>query len=645
MSEIIINHPSMNYRVALISLYDERSFGIRSLYAVLKNSGYQAYCIFYKQFTFEMRNSSQRELTILTNLLKELNIDIVGLSVSSTFLKEAIKISSAIREKIGAKLIWGGIHPTLRPEECLKFADFVLQGEAENTLLQVIENLSAQSKINIPGLWFKEEGTIKSGPKTLLATSLDDLPFPDFNQSNKYYIERNTLFSGDPAYNEKDFGKLYNFTYHILSSRGCPFNCSYCSNQLIKRLYPNSANSIRRRSVDNIIAELQMAKERLGVKRISFMDECFGSDKEWLKDFCEKYKTQIALPFYCEMHPAFLTEEAMRLLANAGLRHTSLGIQSGSKQIRESRFNRFLADSAIEEKTVLLRKFNILVHHEIIADNPYETEYDKERTLSLLINLPRPLLLNVFSLNYFPDTDITKMALNDGLISEKDVEGNSDKGLRRFILTRPLNGTDKFWDYIYFIVSDYFSHCAGYPGLRKFFPDSLILKLSKNTILKKAPVMLVIPIETLSKLEIILKKVIKIAHRYSLGNILILLKILVLFSITPFLIAILSPQRLLILLKPKDTKKIVNSERKRKIIKCTNIIMSFKIWHLIKNVCFVRSAVLYFLLSREGLKVKINFGVKKDSGNLKGHSWLTLNEEPYLERKDIVEEFTVIYSE
>ena len=332
---------------------------------------------------------------------------------------------------------------------------------------------------------------------------------PDFGDANKYYIEEDQLFCGDPIYNPENFSQFYECRYHTLSSRGCPYDCSYCSSPVLKNLYNKCGQAyIRRRSVSSVITELKYAKEHLGVKCIIFVDSCFITDPKWVSEFCKLYKDEVCLPFYCEMHPELINEKLISMLCKAGLNDTCIGIQSGSEQIRNKFFNRPVPDELFLNKSKLLKKYNIGVHYEIITDNPYEQEKDKYKTLELLLILPRPLRLNVFSLNFFPETEITNKALADGLISEEDVEGLSSRGMRRFLLKQPQDAKDLFWNHIYFLASDTYCASDNTSGLRRIFSNSFILFLSNLKIIKKLPWIFIKSVNLLTKLIAIRRKLI-----------------------------------------------------------------------------------------------------------------------------------------
>ena len=636
----------MRPRIALISLYSYHAFGIRSLYSVLKANNTEVFCIFYGYFSFEMKEPTGKEINIIINLLKDLSIDAVGISVPSTFFKVASKLTLGIKKSLGIPVIWGGMHPTLKPEECIEFADFILRGEAEETLPWLIRLWDSEDKITIPGLWFKQGSEIKQNSHIPIFYNLDALPLPDFGQRNKYYIENGLLSSGDPLYSGNNLTKINDSCYHTINFRGCPFTCTYCGNQALKKLYGNEIEFVRKRSVGKFIAELKYAKEQLQPFSFVFEDACFGSDKNWLKDFCTAYPKEVCIPFYCEMHPSLIDEETVKSLAKAGMCNTLIGIQAGSEKMRNEYFNRPIPETIFYTQAALFKKYKIGVHYEIITDNPFETNIDKQKTLEILLNLPRPVNIHVFSLNFLPETEITKKALECNIITQKDVEGQSDRGSRQFLLDDPKRGKDTFWNYLYFLASDYFCAVENIPGMRNVLSGNYVLALGKSRILRKLPWLPKL-LTHIFRTGIFLKRKFKIIFRKRKITLpkspFLLAYVFIVSCLAPVFITIAKPKKLLRFIR-LNAKGNINEKKINKIIRYTDFFMRCWPWRRLKNYCYVRSLILFYFLSKEGLAIKINFGINNEASCLKGHGWLTLGGKPYLDDVDFCQKFQIMYS-
>src|SRR5690606_4553422 len=160
-------------------------------------------------------------------------------------------------------------------------------------------------------------------------------------------------------------------------------------------------------------------------KSIFFFDEVFGTGKGWTQTFSEQYPERVCMPFELAIDPRALTDEKVAHLVNCGLAELNMGIQSGSERTRKELFDRPVKDERILEVANLMKKYGVFTRYDIIVDNPWETQEDKRRTLDVLLQLPHPFILNMFSLNWFPKTVLTERALGEGVIDDSQVAGNS----------------------------------------------------------------------------------------------------------------------------------------------------------------------------------------------------------------------------
>ncbi len=417
-------------KILFISLYDYDSFSIRTLQSFIKSKGYDTETIFFKNKIFShLSEPTKNEINLLINKIKGINPDIICISVRSSFSNIVIKISNLIKKYMpDSIIIWGGTHATICPEECIKYSDFVCVGEGELSLLEFIQNIEKNKSVdNIPNFWIKKENKIIKNELRPLIQDLDKLPLPDYSKENKYYIDNNELNSGDPI--------LESNKYHIMASRGCPFKCSFCSNSYLHNLFHGKGNYIRKRSVESVIKELILAKEVFkNLKIIFFLDEVFPSDKDWINKFAEEYKHKIGIDFWCEFHPSVINEDTIKILKSAGLKEVITGIQTGSQRVRYSIFKRYISDEQIINTSRILKKYSIIPTYDIILDNPYETEKDMKQSIEMLLKIPRPYNISLFSLINLPKTELTERLIKDGII-EKD---NSVKALTNFKMNLKL---------------------------------------------------------------------------------------------------------------------------------------------------------------------------------------------------------------
>jgi len=328
--------------------------------------------------------------------------DIIGISVVSDFYQWACEIAALIKKETGTPIIFGGIHPTSVPELVIKneFVDMVCVGEGEYPMLELVESM-AQGKIDysIKNIWFKKNGEIIKNEMRPLIENLDTLPMPD----------KEIFYAESPHY-------IRDYPYLVVTGRGCPYRCSYCGHSVLGPLYEGKGRYLRQRSVNNVIAELSESKNRYNMKHVVFLDDCFGHDRKWLKDFCMEYKKNIALEFICVMHPHDIAEDSLRCLKSAGCRAIFLGVQSWNKRIREQILSRNTSNHDLEMSIRKVQKAGIEILVDNIFDLPGQTEKDIIRSAIIYSRL-KPTRIYYYMLRYYPNTAITRQARKKGWIS------------------------------------------------------------------------------------------------------------------------------------------------------------------------------------------------------------------------------------
>jgi len=391
------------------------SMGVNTLSSVLKNRQYGVSTIYFvpriKMFqTFE--SYSKQDYKALVDKCIELNADIVGISVYSGFLQSAVRITEELRRTKKFFIIWGGIHPTIDPESSIKYADIICRGEGEEAILDLVKAIQGNKPIeNIDNLWIKRNEMVFKNP-VKLKEDLDEIPFPDISNNDKYILNKGRII---PLHRKYSF-------YSIMTSRGCFFSCSYCSNHEIKNVYDNYR--VRRRSVDNVMEEISFVlRDNPNIRRLYFNDDVFTFDTGWIKEFARKYKEKIGLPFFCYTHPKLVKEELIKGIKDAGCNLISMGIQGSSARMREV-FNRKTSGEELIKACQIITKYKFDEFYLDIIFSPFDTRQDRQEGLELLLKLPKPFYVAMHNLTFFPKARITEVALAKGLISEKDIVSN-----------------------------------------------------------------------------------------------------------------------------------------------------------------------------------------------------------------------------
>ena len=386
-------------------------------------------------------------------------------------------ITQAVKEEVPESLvIWGGIHPTLKPEECLQYADCVCIGEGEKTLLSLVERLSKSKEFSdLPGLGFRSPDgkfVINSPPPQI--AELDTIPFVRYDWPNLFVQDARGLL----PYNHAEYCNYSRHAgedYTLMNSRSCPFNCSYCCNTSINTLY-NNRGRVRRRSVDNVILELKHAINTIStVGFINFIDEQFLTSRQWTEEFVNKYGNQIGLPFIMQLAPGTFDDQIIRKLKGAGLKFVVIGIQSGSELTNKAIFHRNFNRNAIIEGSRVLKKNGIYPFYDVIIQNEFEEDSDRDETVRLLLDLEKPFSLTFYALTPFPETELEKIYKEKNVLPrinpyEKSYKDYDEKDFY-FQLCSVIPYTSKY-------VAQYFFRCRK-NGFSRFILKSYF-EVTKN---------------------------------------------------------------------------------------------------------------------------------------------------------------------
>ncbi len=192
---------------------------------------------------------------------------------------------------------------------------------------------------------------------------------------------------------------------------------------MASQVYQKAWSKVRHRSIGHVLNELHTVKECLTkVQRINFYDEVFLVKGEHSRKFFERYKQEIGLPFYCMFYPGTCSDETAEFLKEAGLQGVWIGVQSGSDRVRKEIFKRYYTNDVIKKQSEIFHKYGVSIRYDFIFDNPFELPEETEESIKLMQELPTPFSVNLFSLKFFPNTEITKMALGSGLITQSRVD-------------------------------------------------------------------------------------------------------------------------------------------------------------------------------------------------------------------------------
>jgi len=250
--------------------------------------------------------------------------DLIGVTAMTNNYYSAEEMLRLLRQRASCPTVVGGPHATVFPERVMADpnVDYVIYGEGEETLRELVRALALSSfqpkqedLAKVQGLCFKSAGEVVCNPARPLIKDLDSLPFP---ARHLFDLSRYPLYAPN--------GERM---VTLLSSRGCPYNCSYCFKGIVGRTY-------RQRSPGNIIAEIRSLMERYAYRYFYFIDDLFTLDRRRLSAIAERMiEERLDIRWQCLARVDRVTPELLQLMYRAGCRELHYGIESGNPQILE----------------------------------------------------------------------------------------------------------------------------------------------------------------------------------------------------------------------------------------------------------------------------------------------------------------------
>ena len=344
--------------------------------------------------------------------LKEYNPAILGLQCYTfdlPFIRQALRAAKDFNKDIVTVI--GGPHSSALPENTIRLEkdlDFLFVGEAEIGFPQLADSIEKQTKdfSGIPGLVFREGGTIKMNPK-IVTEDLDSLGLPawDLIRPQEY-----------PESQHGAFFKQFPIA-PIMVTRGCPYPCTFCAGSIV------SGKKIRRRSVDSVLGEIKMLNKDFGIKEFHIVDDNFTMDKEYAKDFLRRLKAldlgmTWAVPNGVRMDT--LDDELLILMKETGLYMVSLGIESGSNEVL-SAMRKGITVEKMRECVNMIDKAGIDMAGFFILGFPGETVETIKKTIDFAAELPLKRA-NFFTYLPFPGTESYGKLLASGELKDVDWE-------------------------------------------------------------------------------------------------------------------------------------------------------------------------------------------------------------------------------
>ena len=339
--------------------------------------------------------------------------DVVGISATTSDFPEANRIAKEIKESFEVPLIIGGHHISLMSQHLpLSNFDMAVLGEGEQTMLELMQSyeknrgFQPEKLKEINGLAFLDNDNLKMTQSRKPIEPLDLIPYParDLLKMEKYYLlPRKSFFPG----------KLV-VTTGIITSRGCPYKCVFCSSSAFWPI------RVRFHSPEYVVGEVKMIVEKYKVDHMEIWDDLFNVNKKRIERIGQLMKEEglkDKVNFVVNGRANLIDREMCKLLKDMNVVRISLGLESGSERILKYLKKGMVSVKDNRRAIRLCKQFGIETNGFFIIGSPPETEEDLKDTLSLVRdeNLDT---FSIFQLAPFPGTEIWKYALEKDIVSE-----------------------------------------------------------------------------------------------------------------------------------------------------------------------------------------------------------------------------------
>ena len=412
--------------------------GISYIISAVQYAGYEL-----ELFVFSQKNNIQKDID---KLFSNNNFDIVlftSVSTQYSFVKLIAQYIKKIKPDI--KNFIGGVHATLNCNEVLKDKcfDAVCVCDGEYAVIEYIKYIRNNEPLhNIDNVYIRVVGNEVLNPeKVYFIENLDDIHLPERKIWNKWVSYPNSI----------------NSAHNLLLTRGCYNNCSYCSNHALAK--NSKTKYVRYRNIDKVIEEINS----LNSTRINLNTESLTLDLNFLDKFLEALiennknrKEKIEYIADINVYKNILYDDFFKKLSDANIRTVSVGLESGSYDIRKNVLHRPLyTNDDFENFCKLTRKFNISVYVYVLIGVPYEKEEDFNKTVEIL-RKAQPNFIRFYIYTPYPGTDLYNKLIKDNLIVDSGFLSFSQERIKALVSYPNMPKWKIQFNYFSFLFRVYF---------------------------------------------------------------------------------------------------------------------------------------------------------------------------------------------
>jgi radical SAM superfamily enzyme YgiQ (UPF0313 family) len=399
--DLLLVQPPLNEYTGAKKIYlDNGSFtsepplGLCYIGAMVRDEGFNV-----KILDMDILRLNEQDFLKIICSLKPKVIGISSLILTYPKASQLATIAKSYNPEI--KIIFGGIHPTMVPEIVIqnRYVDIVVVGEGEYPMVEIMKNIT----LNIPdfskikGILWKKDKQIQINQKRGFESNIDNFPFP-----------ARELLIGDANQKYFSFLALKNPISSVLTTRGCPFGCNFCTKIFHKPRF---------RSSQNVIQELELISEQLKIKEFVFRDSTFNINKDHLISITRALiKNQIDLAWRAVCRPELIDQVQLQYMKKSNCYVVTFGAESGSDNILKF-LNKGYNTNQIKNAFDLAKRIDIESHAVFMLGIPGETTADINKTLQFIKHLS-PNYVQITIYTPIPGTDLYNYLLKKKLLPD-----------------------------------------------------------------------------------------------------------------------------------------------------------------------------------------------------------------------------------
>ena len=247
----------------------------------------------------------------------------------------------------------------------------------------------------------KKDVIIHRNPMCDIENELDKLLFPEKQLWYEYGCFKDNL--------------------EVFTGRGCPFKCTFCNIHYQREIFKGKGDFLRKRTIENVMEEFRVNLRKYDPKYVSVHDDNFTTNPKWVEEFCEFYRKEVNLPWYCFGYPTTIRPQLLRAMKAANCHTIFMGVDSGDADMRRHMMERPMTDDLIKNAAQLIKDHGIGLQASCIYGNPGETPEQMFKTLRMIDEI-KPTQSSAYVFYPFPKTKLYHHAVELGYLDPEGEE-------------------------------------------------------------------------------------------------------------------------------------------------------------------------------------------------------------------------------